>query len=186
MKANIWKGNKVRLRAVEPEDWNLFYLLNQDTEMARYCDRVYFPSSKEALRKWCQETASAPPSSDEFRWVIEKVSGEAIGTLHAFDCNLRNGTFKYGLIILPLHQKQGCATEVIHLVLNYYFLELRYQKACVSIHASNLPSIQLHKKLGFQQEGILRRMLYTEGQFYDELIFGLLAEEYLPLAYFQG
>ena len=39
-------------------------------------------------------------------------------------------------------------------------------------------SIRLHEKLGFQLEGRLRRMIYTNGQFFDELLFGLTAEEF--------
>jgi RimJ/RimL family protein N-acetyltransferase len=38
--------------------------------------------------------------------------------------------------------------------------------------------IRLHERLGFRREGCLRRMIYTDGQYFDDLIFGLTAEEF--------
>lgn len=36
----------------------------------------------------------------------------------------------------------------------------------------------LHKKLGFVLEGRLRRMVFTGGHYYDELIYGMTQEEF--------
>lgn len=44
--------------------------------------------------------------------------------------------------------------------------------------------IRLQDSLGFQLEGRLRRMVYTDGGFHDEMVYGLTIEEfrekYLP------
>jgi RimJ/RimL family protein N-acetyltransferase len=58
------------------------------------------------------------------------------------------------------------------------FHELRYQKVNVTIHAFNEGSLALHKKLGFQEEGKLRRMIFAKGEFFDEVILGMTAEEF--------
>ncbi|HEX5943871.1 MAG TPA: GNAT family protein, partial [Anaerolineales bacterium] len=63
-------------------------------------------------------------------------------------------------------------------VLRYYFRELRYQKVTIMIYSFNERSIRLHEKLGFKLEGRLRRMVYTNGTFYDELFFGMIIEEF--------
>lgn len=36
----------------------------------------------------------------------------------------------------------------------------------------------LHERLGFRLEGELRRMAFTEGQYFDEWVFGMTAEEF--------
>jgi RimJ/RimL family protein N-acetyltransferase len=46
------------------------------------------------------------------------------------------------------------------------------------VYAFNEASLRLHEKLGFRQEGCLRRMIFTRGAFHDEFILGLLAEEF--------
>jgi RimJ/RimL family protein N-acetyltransferase len=65
------------------------------------------------------------------------------------------------------------------LVLRYYFQELRYQKVTVRVYSFNDASIRLHEKLGFQLEGRLRRTVYTNGEYFDELIYGLTVEEFV-------
>ena len=73
---------------------------------------------------------------------------------------------------LALHE------EAIRLVLTYFFQELRYQKCNATVYAFNTSSIKLHESLGFQLEGRIRRNIYTSGQFYDELIYGITREEF--------
>jgi RimJ/RimL family protein N-acetyltransferase len=80
--------------------------------------------------------------------------------------------------IAPEHRRKGYASEVILLVLKYYFEELRYQKVTVSIHSYNEASLKLHKHLGFIEEGRLRRMVYTRGQYFDTIWVGMRVEEF--------
>jgi RimJ/RimL family protein N-acetyltransferase len=48
----------------------------------------------------------------------------------------------------------------------------------VIIYAFNERSIKLREKLGFQHEGRLRRMIYTGGEFHDEIYMGMTREEF--------
>jgi RimJ/RimL family protein N-acetyltransferase len=66
----------------------------------------------------------------------------------------------------------------VNLVLRYYFRELRYQKCTVQVYDFNDASIALHERLGFQREGRMRRMGYTEGRHFDVLLYGITAEEF--------
>jgi len=110
--------------------------------------------------------------------VIENTQGVLVGSISTHDCNARAGTFSYGINIVAEHQKQGYAHAAIKLVLRYYFDELRYQKATVSVHSYNLASIALHEKLGFQREGTLRRMVFNRGKHFDVHWFGVTLEEW--------
>ena len=64
------------------------------------------------------------------------------------------------------------------MVLRYYFRELRYQKATVNVFSFNEASARLHESLGFQLEGRLRRTVFTDGELFDELIYGITVEEF--------
>jgi len=176
--ANIWQGKLVRLRAVEPEDWQVFFDWGQDTDFGRWSYWIPFPRSREAARKWTADLALADVNNHESRWVIETLAGDFIGTLNTHTCDPRVGTFQYSLGIKRDHWRNGYASEAIWLVLGYFFRELRYQKVNAHVYAFNEPSLQLHRKLGFREEGRLRRMVYTGGQHHDEVIFGLTAEEF--------
>jgi RimJ/RimL family protein N-acetyltransferase len=177
---NIFRGQRVRLRAVEPGDWEFFHRMNETTtDFGRATDEIWFPTSAETTRLWAEAQARASADRDMFRFQIEALeTGELVGTLNTHSTNPRVGTFMYGLVIAAEHQRKGYASEAIKLVLRYYFHEKRYQKATVEITSFNQPSIRLHERLGFTLEGRLRRMAFTDGKFYDALLYGMLREEF--------
>lgn len=179
MNKNIWQGKRARLRAVEPADWEVFYDWNQDSDMARRLYHVPFPQSREAVRLWVERLSTQEPQGDAFHFAIENLAGELVGSIATHDCDRRNGTLSYGLNVRREHRRQGYAAEAITILLRYYFLELRYQKATVQVYSFNQASIRLHEKLGFQREGRLRRMVFTEGQYVDAHVRGLTVEEYM-------
>ena len=178
MTTNIWQGDKVRLRAMEPADWAVFHSNDEDTEVARLCYEIPFPRSTVGSMKWAEGVATTPPQDDRYLLVIEDRDGEVVGNLNTIECNRRCGTFKYGIAILRSHWRKGYAGEAIRLLLRYFFMELRYQKVTVHVYDFNEASIQLHKKLGFQVEGRLRRMIFTNGRYHDEIVLGLTADEF--------
>jgi RimJ/RimL family protein N-acetyltransferase len=176
--ASIWQGERVRLRAIEPSDWEAYFAWNQDDEQARSVSNIPFPQSAEAVRQWAQQEAIRKPEGDAFRFVIENETGEVVGDLTTHHCDARVGSFSYGITIRREHRRNGYAAEAIALVLRYYFRELRYQKANVTVFSFNEVSARLHEKLGFQLEGRIRRTQFTDGALHDELIYGITAEEF--------
>jgi len=175
---SVWQGQRVRLRAVEPSDADAHFVWNQDSQMMRQLDHVPFPQSREATRSWAEKAAAADGKDDAFHFEIETHAGELVGVIGTHGCDPRNGTFAYGVAIRVEHQRQGYASDAIRVVLRHYFDELRYQKVTVRVYSFNDASIRLHERLGFQREGRLRRMVYTRGQFFDELVFGLTSDEF--------
>jgi len=76
------------------------------------------------------------------------------------------------------HRKREYAEDAVRLILKYGFLERRMHK-CKFACASNKPaSIQLHRKRGFIQEGILRKGWFWNGKHHAELLVGQTLEEY--------
>ncbi len=175
---NMWEGPNIRLRAVEPEDLERFQSFDQDSEAARSGWWIPFPRSKYAAERWVEKTALDHGQDDTYRFVIEAKQHGVVGSISTHNCNRRTGTFNYGIAIGREYRRRGFAKEAISLVLRYYFEELRYQKVTVSIYAFNERSLKLHESLGFQQEGRLRRMIYTGGQYHDEILMGLTREEF--------
>jgi RimJ/RimL family protein N-acetyltransferase len=114
-----------------------------------------------------------------YSWMMEDQADEVVGIINILATERRNGTFGYGLAVRREHWGQGYAGEAVRLVLNYYFSEFGYQKCTVDVYDFNSASIGLHQKLGFTQEGRVRRMIYTQGEYHDSLIFGITAEEFL-------
>ena len=166
------------MRGIEPTDAPYFFLWNQDSERGRALDFLWPPVSLASVTGWVEKQSQRSLEDDAFHWMIETLEGEAVGTISTHHCDPHTGTFSYGVDIDMNRRRQGYAREAIGLVLKYYFNELRYQKVTVSVHSDNPASILLHETLGFAREGVLRRMIYTRGQYQDEIWFGMTAEEY--------
>lgn len=177
---NIFQGKRVKLRSPEPTDAPIhFEMDNTYTNMARHNYFIHFPGSLVQAQNWSQQSAEKGDNNHAYTFNIEAVaSGELVGGMNTFNCNMQNGTFSYGLGIFPPYQRHGYASESIILLLRYFFMELRYQKVTAQVYAFNDGSLKLHEKLGFQQEGHLRRMFYSAGQYHDMVVLGMLAEEF--------
>ena len=182
MSNNFWQGKLVRLRATESTDWQTHFEWDQDSEMYRPLDRVYFPIAREVKqREWQEKVSSKEPQGDNRFLEIENFNDQIVGSIDTNGCNPRTGVFSYGISIRREHQRKGYANEAIKIVLRYYFEELRYQKVNVQVHSYNEASRILHEKLGFVKEGTLRRMVFTKGCFFDLLLYGMTSEEFSSL-----
>jgi RimJ/RimL family protein N-acetyltransferase len=176
---SVWQGQRVRLRAIEPADWETYFAWNQDDEQSRRLYFIPFPQSQEAVKRFAENASIQGQDDDGFRFVIESKAGELVGDLTVGHCERRVGSFSYGINTKKEYRNQGYASEAVLLVLRYYFQEMRYQKVTVRIYSFNEPSIKLHEKLGFQQEGRIRRVVFTRGRYYDEFMYGMTAEEFV-------
>jgi RimJ/RimL family protein N-acetyltransferase len=174
---NYWQGKRIRLRAVEPSDAEFFYTWDLDSEMGAFLDRVWQPVSLESQKRFTERTSTQEPG-DAFTFVIENLKGETVGMVSTHDCDRRCGTFAYGVAVRNEFKRMGYAKEAIRMVMAYFFDELRYQKATVHIHSDNPASIYLHENLGFQLEGRIRQMIFTNGAYFDDLVFGITKEEF--------
>jgi RimJ/RimL family protein N-acetyltransferase len=175
----FWQTNRIRLRQVEPEDWEVHFHWNMDSQMYRDSWYLPFPESKTRVREWAEEASKAKPEKDNFALVIElRESGQEIGTLTSHHCDPRVGEFMYGLAIRREYQRQGYASEAIILLMRYFFDELRYQKCTIEVHSWNEASAKLHEKIGFIREGRVRRAVFTQGKHFDRYIYGMTLEEF--------
>jgi RimJ/RimL family protein N-acetyltransferase len=175
---NYWEGPNIRLRAIEPEDQSFFHSFDEDSEASLYSSMIYFPRSQAGDRRWLEKAMLEDPENDEYRLTIELKGHGAIGGISTHACDKRMGTFRYGIAVGREYWGKGYAKEAIRILLRYFFEELRYQKVTVNVYAFNERSIKLHESLGFQHEGRLRRMIYTGGEFHDEIYMGMTREEF--------
>ena len=180
MNHNYWYGEKIVLRSVAQKDLDAAltdpYIF--DTEEERSISEIPFPSTPEQDRSQMAEMLKREPGDDSFFWEIDNVEGEHVGFIHTWECKPRMGTFRYAMAIHRPYRRRGYAQEAVCLVLRYYFRELRYQKCTVNIYAFNETSLRFHRSFGFVEEGRLRRMVFTNGEYFDEIHMGMTREEF--------
>ena len=179
MSRNVWRGAYVRLRAVEQRDREetLRATEETDTDLDRFVSEIDFPISPEHDRDNLIELAKKR-DDDSFFWIIEGPDSDTVGWFSTHDCVRRMGTFKYAITLKQRYWGRGYGRDAVAIVLRYYFRELRYQKCTSVVYAFNERSLRFHRAMGWTEEGRLRRMVYTNGAFYDEIYFGMTKEEW--------
>ena len=176
---SIWQSKLVRLRAFEPADWEGYHAWNFDDEQSRALYWIPLPGTGDRVRRWAEKEAGREREGDNFRFVIEEnAEHRLVGDLTLNQCDARVGSFSYGVNIARADRGRGYAREAILIALRYYFGELRYHKVTARVYAFNAASIRLHEALGFQKEGQIRDMVFTHGQYYDELVYGLTSDDF--------
>jgi len=176
---SFWTGRKVRLRGVEPEDWQAFRHFDEHSADMRAADMIHRPRSAEGYREWAAEQATRKAAGDEFLLAIETLADRTlVGTLSTHRADQRAGRFGYGIAIGHDHQRHGYATDAVIPLLTYMFGERRYHKCEVGIYAFNTASVALHQKIGFQTEGRLRDHEYFAGRHHDLVVMGMTADEF--------
>lgn len=176
--SNFWRGERIQLRALEPDDVDILLAEELDSASEQAEDVVSVPQSRAQARAQLEALVTHDQSDERCFLAVVTHAGELAGLINTFDCDARTGCFKYALTIRRSFRRHGYAREAILILLRHYFGERRYQKCTVVIYDFNLPSIYLHQHLGFTFEGRLRRMVFTQGRYYDELYFGITAEEF--------
>ena len=86
--------------------------------------------------------------------------------------------FQLGLGLPNARWGKGDAKEAMLLVLRDMFHERRYQKCNIEVYDFNTRALALYHRLGFQDEGCLRRNYFTNGEYHDEIILGMTREEF--------
>ena len=84
----------------------------------------------------------------------------------------------FGIAVYRKHRGRGYAVDAVRILLKYGFWEQRFQK-CNSVCAhSNEASMRMHTKLGFVEEGRCRRNSFFNGEYHDDVLFGMTREEF--------
>lgn len=101
--------------------------------------------------------------------------------LYAFDST--NKSTKIGFTwYAPLVQGTGINLHCKYLILNLAFEELDIERVELNADNRNIRSIAAMKKIGFQQEGILRKNIYLpDGHKRDTIVFSMLSNEWKSL-----
>lgn len=179
--STYWAGSVLRLRPVAPGDAAAHHDFNDSLDYD-LVDKRYPPGSLERVNQWAAERGQRGFEEQVFFFQMEDLAtGELVGSISTHRCDARVGVLSYGLHVLPGHRGKGYAQEAICLVLRYYFQELRYQKANIEVFDLNGPSKALHARLGFVEEGRLRRSAFTRGEWWDVIQYGMTVEEFREL-----
>ena len=161
----------ITLRALEPDDLELLYEWENDRSVWKVSN-TYVPFSKFALANYIKSSDRDIWESKTLRLIIEDGQKQAVGTVELFDFEPFHSRAGLGVMIYDKDKRQkGIASEAIKLMCDYSLNELGLSQLYVNIAESNEASLNLFRKLGFEQAGEKKRWLRVGSGWENELLF---------------
>lgn len=168
------KGENSNLRALEPEDLEFLYTI-ENNESFWEISHTQTPFSKYLLKQYLENTHLDIFEAKQVRLLIEeKTTKTQIGLIDLFDFNPQHKRAGIGILIHPDFQKNGFASEALSILIDYAFKHLNLHQLYANITANNSKSISLFTKHNFKKVGVKKDWILSEGNFIDEILFQLI------------
>lgn len=100
------------------------------------------------------------------------------GVLNITNINKLNNTCEWGFYIGDSKTPHGMGTVLGYASLNYLFDVLNLRKVCGEVIENNKKSRNFHEKLGFKNDGILRKHIFKENDYADIYIYSIFDKEW--------
>ncbi|MEV6974044.1 GNAT family protein [Kitasatospora sp. NPDC093806] len=110
--------------------------------------------------------------------VVDAASGELAGEALLWGIDTHNRLAHLGLSLRPAFRGRGLSRDVVRLLCRYGFTVRGLHRLQLETLTDNLPMIRTATGAGFVLEGTLRRSAWVSGAFADEVVLGLLAEDW--------
>jgi len=169
------KGTKIYLRALEPEDLEFVYAIEND-ETIWEVSNTQTPYSKFLIRQYLENAHQDIYEAKQLRLAICKNDSEtAIGLIDLFDFDPRNNRAGIGIVIQQdTERSQGFGKEALALLINFSFQQLQLHQLYANIGVDNVSSLNLFATFGFQKIGIKKDWIRVHNTYQDEAVFQLI------------
>jgi RimJ/RimL family protein N-acetyltransferase len=110
--------------------------------------------------------------------VVRLRDDELAGYAVLWNIDTYNRAAHVGLSLRPSFRGQGLGLDVVRVLCRYGFAIRGLHRLQLETLVDNHAMIQTATRAGFVPEGTLRRASWVDGEFVDEVLFGLLVEEW--------
>lgn len=176
-------GKRVYIREYEKNDFQKFYKLSSDPEMRRLS---VFDTPKDIhdSKKEFQMIQDEQKKSSRKRFILGaflKEDDTYIGDVgfEILKQNQRGGIAEIGYFIDRSYWSKGFATEIAALLIDHCFSEYNFHKVIASCDKRNAASEKVMIKCRMKKEGEFKKQRFKNNEWFDELKYGILKEEWL-------
>jgi diamine N-acetyltransferase len=165
------KSEKVYLRALEPEDLEFLYLLENDTQFWEVSGTQQ-PYSRHVLKQYLENAHRDIYEVKQMRMAICAAEGGLVGLIDLFDFDPKHLRVGLGVVILTQEDRnKGMGAEAVELVTSFAFQSLDVRQVYAHVLEDNKASVHLFEKLGFTRTGIKKEWIRSDGKFKDQYLY---------------
>lgn len=168
-------GNNCKLRPLEWADKPQALLWKNNASIRDMQLGFVFPVTEAMEDKWFDSIIN-PKSNNQVFFAID-CEDKLVGFVSLRDIDWVNKNAKFSISIGTDFQGKGIGKNTLNFMLNYGFNTLNLSKIYLRVIELNTVAINMYLNAGFVKEGILRKQVFQNGNYYDILILGILSSE---------
>jgi len=184
-------GKKVILEEVDPENLEWLRQQRNDPEMRQYF-REWKDISKDQQEWWYKDRGNNMNPNHVYFQIMQRTSAGADGQgntilgkhlagccgLHYVDWRIRSAEF--GVFLSKETRGKGLGKEALFLLFDYGFREMNLHKIWCEVYDNNT-SVNLYRKLGFRDDGVLRDNYFCNGSYGNSIMMSVLEDEWFDI-----
>ena len=159
----------IRLRAMEPEDLDMLYKIENDEQLWNV-GTTNVPYSRYVLHDYIANSSGDIYTDREVRLIIENGVGESVGLADITNFDAKNCRAEVGIVIARGHRQKGYALKALMHVTDYAARVLHLHQLYAVINADNEASFQLFCKAGFSRTATLTDWLYDGTDYHAAVV----------------
>lgn len=161
---------EVRFRAMEPEDLDVLYSIENDTALWGV-GVTNVPYSRYLLHDYIATATGDIYTDQQVRLIIENGVGESIGILDITSFDPRHQRAEIGIVIQRQYRGQGYGTAAILRAKVYCKEVLHLHQLYVYVGSENKQSLAAFRKSGFQRSLELKDWFFSGEKYQDAVLF---------------
>ena len=147
----------VQLRALEPEDLDIVYRIENDTRLWQWGADSQ-PYSRFTLRRYIESQVADIYRDGQLR-LVATADGQAVALVDLTDFCPHHRRAEVGIVVLPEHQRKGIATAALQQLEAYARTRLNLACLYAYVGEANQPAEALFRSLGYTAVGRLPRWI---------------------------
>ena len=164
---------KVRLRAMEPEDLDLLYRIENDVQLW-HVGSSNVPYSRYTLHNYIATSTGDIYTDRQVRLMIENAEGIVVGIVDLVNFDPSNRRAELGLIIEEPYRHAGYAQSTMAQISDYAVNILHLHQLFATIDVTNEPCLQLFRKLGYIESARLKDWLFDGKNYHDAIVMQIV------------
>ena len=147
----------IKLRALEPEDLQLVYEIENDPALWQWGANSV-PLSRYTVRQYLAEQHSDIFQDGQLRLVVT-LDNQPVGIADLVDFEPRHRHAEVGIVVLAAYQRRGVAAQALRLLEQYATDTLHLSLLYAYVAEQNTPAQQLFRAVGYEACALIPRWI---------------------------
>ena len=160
----------ISLRALEPEDLDLLYKVENDIDLWSV-GVTNKPYSRYALHEYIASASGDIYVDHQARLMIANSKGHTVGIVDLMNFNPQHRRAEVGIVILDHYRNQGYGLAAMEHMFRYAHTTLHLHQLYALVGENNTYSIRLFEAAGFKKAGNLKEWLFDGDNYHDVIIY---------------